>query len=80
MTELIDHGTKNQKLTASFYNQNLFEDSYKIRMARKAVLEYTDDLELVAAFMPAYTVRLSGWIRGLLYEERVCLLYTSFRY
>ncbi len=71
MTELIDHGTKNQKLTASFYNQNLFQDSYKIRMARKAVLEYTDDLELVAAFMPAYTVRLGGWIRGLLYEERV---------
>lgn len=60
MTELIDHGTKNQKLTASFYNQNLFQDSYKIRMARKAVLEYTDDLELVAAFMPAYTVRLGA--------------------
>ena len=64
MTELIDHGTKNQKLTASFYNKNLFQDSYKIRMARKAVLEYTDDLELVAAFMPAYT----------------CLLYTSLEF
>lgn len=69
MTELIDHGTKNQKLTASFYNQNLFQDSYKIRMARKAVLEYTDDLELVAAFMPAFTTRLGGWIRGLLYKD-----------
>ncbi len=70
MTELIDHGTKNQKLTASFYNQNLFQDSYKIRMARKAVLEYTDDLELVAAFMPAFTTRLGGWIRDLLYKDR----------
>lgn len=69
MFELIDHGTKNQKLTASFYNLNLFDDSLKIRAARKVVLEYTDDLELVAAFMPAFTMRLSGWIRGLLYQN-----------
>lgn len=70
MTELIDHGMKNQKLTASFYNQNLFHDTYKIRTAQKVVLEYTDDLELVAAFMPAFTGRLGGWIRGLLYKDR----------
>lgn len=73
MSQLIDHGTKNQKLTASFYNQNLFNDNYKIRMARKAVLEYTDDLELVAAFMPAFTLRLSGWIRDLLYKNRATI-------
>ena len=73
MSELIDHGTKNQKLTASFYNQNLFDDNYKIRMARKAVLEYTDDLELVAAFMPAFTMRLGGWIRDLLYKNRATI-------
>lgn len=71
MTELIDHGTKNQKLTASFYNQNLFHDTYKIRTARKVVLECSDDLELVAAFMPAFTMRLGGWIRGLLYKDSV---------
>ncbi|MDE6607100.1 MAG: DUF4132 domain-containing protein, partial [Lachnospiraceae bacterium] len=66
MMELVDHGTKNQKLTASFYNQNLFNEHLKMRTARKVVLEYTDDLELVAAFMPAFTMRLSEWIRGFL--------------
>lgn len=70
MTELIDHGTKNQKLTASFYNQNLFYESYKIRTARKVVLEYSNDLELVAAFLPAFTTRLDGWIRDLLYKDQ----------
>lgn len=69
MEELVDHGTKNQKLAASFYNQNLFDENLKIRVARKVILEHTQDLELVAAFMPAYTVRLSGQIRGLLYES-----------
>lgn len=68
MFDLIDYGTKNQKLTASFYNLNLFDDSLKIKAARKVVLEYTDDLELVAAYMPAFTMRLGGWIRGLLYQ------------
>lgn len=71
MMEFIDHGTKNQKLTASFYNQNLFDESLKIRTAQKVVLEYTDDLELVAAFMPAFTTRLGSQIRGLLYKDAV---------
>lgn len=69
MMELIDHGTKNQKLTASYYNQNLYDEGLKIRAARKVVLEQTDDLELVAAFMPAYTLRLRGWIDGLLHDK-----------
>ncbi|MCI8578857.1 MAG: DUF4132 domain-containing protein [Lachnospiraceae bacterium] len=69
MEELVDHGTKNQRLAASFYNQNIFDEDLKIRVARKVILEQTQDMELVAAFMPAYTVRLSGQIRGLLYES-----------
>lgn len=68
MFDLIDHGTKNQKLTASVYNLSLFDDSLKIKAARKVILEHTDDLELVAAYMPAFTMRLGGWIRGLLYQ------------
>lgn len=64
MMELIDHGTKNQKLTASFYNNNLFDIELKIQAAKKVVLEHTDDLELVAAFMPAFNTRLGSWITG----------------
>ncbi len=71
MEDLVDHGTRNQKLAASFYNHNLYDEDLKIRVAGKVILEHTGDLELVAAFMPAYTVRLSGQIRELLYEGRV---------
>ncbi|MCM1044090.1 MAG: DUF4132 domain-containing protein [Candidatus Gastranaerophilales bacterium] len=69
MAELIDHGSKNQKLTASLYNQSLYDDSLKIRMARKVIVEHTDDMELVAAFLPAYTVRLQNQISLLLVGE-----------
>ena len=70
MAQLIDHGTKNQKLIASYYNENLYDENLKIRTARKVILEHTDDLELVAAFMPAYTLRLREDIQGLLYYDQ----------
>lgn len=62
MKELIDHGTRNQMLTASYYNQMLYDDSYKSVVAKKAILEHPDDMELLACFMPAFTCRLD---RGL---------------
>lgn len=69
MTELVEHGTRNQKLAAAYYNQSLFDENLKMRTARKVILEYTDDLELVAAFLPAYMERLSYDIRGLLFHS-----------
>ena len=39
MKALIDHGTKPQKLAASFYNQSMQDDSYKSQAAKKAILE-----------------------------------------
>lgn len=71
MEALIDHGTKNQKLTASFYNEMLFDDEYKSRTARKAVLENKDDLELVACFMPAFKSRLDSELNNLLMIGRL---------
>lgn len=70
MEQLIDHGTKPQKLAASFYNGNLYLESLKVRMGRKVVLEQTEDLELAAAFFPAYESRLSSHIRGLLESDK----------
>lgn len=67
MMELIDHGTKNQKLTTSYYNQNLFDDTFKMCAARKAILEHSDDLELVAAFMPAFSSCQNANMQQLLY-------------
>ncbi|MCI9124370.1 MAG: DUF4132 domain-containing protein [Eubacterium sp.] len=68
--ELIAHGTKSQKLAASFYNQNLYEERIKIQAAKKAILEHADDLELVAAFMPAFTAQLSQSVRSLLFRNQ----------
>ena len=53
MGELVDHGTKNQKLSASFYNQCLYDKELELQTSRKVLLEHSDDLELVTAFMPA---------------------------
>lgn len=69
--ELISHGTKNQKLTASFYNRNLFDHTFKLRAARKVILEHTDDLELVAAFMPAFSDCQHEHLKQLLYWDKM---------
>ena len=66
MMDLIENGTKNQKLTASYYNQSLFDEKLKLRTAKKVILECWEDLELVAAYLPAFSVPLYGWIRDAL--------------
>lgn len=65
MGRIIDGGTKAQKLAVSYYNHSLFRESLKIQTAKKVLMEQTEDLELVAAFMPAYLSKLSSNIRGL---------------
>nr|MDE6924789.1 hypothetical protein [Acetatifactor sp.] len=69
MKGLIEHGTKNQKLTASYYNNMLYDTNLRIEAARKVVMEHTEDLELVAAFMPAFNLNLNDQITGLLYQK-----------
>jgi len=65
MERLVVSGTRAQKLAASYYNENLYLDSLKERMGKKVVLEQTDDLELTAAFFPAYTAKISSNIQKL---------------
>ncbi len=62
MERLIRSGTRPQKLAAGFFNHNLHEARYKQRVAKQAILEYHEDLELLALFMPAYTSELSSSI------------------
>lgn len=69
MTELAAHGTKQQKLTASYYNQSLYFEKLQYRVARKVILENADDLELVAAFFPALSSNVSSRINGLLKRD-----------
>ncbi len=64
MEKLVDHGTKNQKLTASYYNRTLYDREIRMRVAEKVILEQ-DDMELCAAFMPAFDEWVSGHIRKI---------------
>ncbi len=70
MEELVEYGTKNQKLTASFYNNNLHDDKIRIQVAKKVLLEQSEDMELVAAFMPAFLSPLSRWIQEAMEGNR----------
>ncbi len=69
MERLVEAGTKNQKLTASFYNNSLHDEQIRIRVAKKVLLEQSDDLELTAAFMPAFAERTGKLIRKAIGER-----------
>ena len=66
MEELITHGTKNQKLTVSYYNKTLYSGQLQRRIAKKVILEQYDDLELVTAFLSIYSEYVVIWVRELL--------------
>ncbi len=59
MEALVDTGTKNQRLTAAFYNGTLYDREIRLKTAKKVILEQ-EDMELSAAFMPAFDEWLSG--------------------
>lgn len=52
--ELIRNGTKNQKMTASYFNLSLQHDYFKQRAAKEAIISWPEDLELVACFLPSF--------------------------
>ncbi|NBH71407.1 DUF4132 domain-containing protein [Clostridiaceae bacterium] len=70
MERLVDEGTKNQRLTASFYNNSLYDEKIRIRVAKKVILEHAGDVELTAAFLPAFAERTMRLIRKAM-KERV---------
>ncbi|MCI9283060.1 MAG: DUF4132 domain-containing protein [Lachnospiraceae bacterium] len=69
MEQLVEQGTKNQRLTASFYNNSLHDERIRIQVAKKVILEQTDDLQLTAAFMPAFAERTDRLIRKAMNEK-----------
>lgn len=52
--ELIRSGTKNQKMTASYFNQSLQYGYLKNKAAKEAILSWPEDMELVACFLPGF--------------------------
>ena len=69
MGELVDHGTKNQKLSASYYNRCLYDKDLELQTSRKVLLEHAEDLELVTAFMPGFSFSIRNWIQESFEEQ-----------
>lgn len=69
MRYLIDQGTKNQRLTASFYLNSIYDKEYKKEIAKKVIGEHVDDLELVACFTPVFTEDLVDNIQKLFKKD-----------
>ncbi len=67
--KLVENGTKNQKMTASYFNRTLQEKRLKGTAAKKVILTYQDDLELVACYMPCFMENAQGCLRDLLLDE-----------
>ena len=52
--DLVKHGTKNQRMTASYFNRSLQVEELKMQAAKEVLFNHPDDLELVACFMPSF--------------------------
>lgn len=52
--ELIAHGTRHQKMTASYFSLSLQEEGLKMQVSKEIIMNYPEDLELVACFLPCF--------------------------
>ncbi len=72
--ELVEKGTKNQKMTASYFNRSLQRSDFMIEAAKDVILNHREDLELVACFMPSFLPymegQLSACVSGRYYSSK----------
>lgn len=69
MQQLIKTGTKNQKMTASYFNASLQRPELKNQAAKQVIRDYPDQLELVACFMSSFMSQTGVVFRSLLEKE-----------
>lgn len=70
MLELIKNGTKNQKLTASYFNRSPQDQRLSARAAREVFLTYPEDLELMACYLPGFMGSLYSIMSDLVWGKR----------
>jgi len=51
---IIENGTRNQKLTLSYYVRNLSYEMFSNRISKKVIEAYPDDYEILACYFPSY--------------------------
>lgn len=69
MQRLIREGTKNQRMTASYFNNSLQYASLKRKAAKEAVFSHPEDLELIACFLPGFMDNAGQCLSRLLVDE-----------
>ena len=63
------HGTKHQKMTASYFVGSLQDEQLGMKAAKEIILNDPDDAELVACFMPCFMGAVSSHFYRLVKEE-----------
>lgn len=63
MEQLARTGTRNQRLTISYYNRMVQDRNLRRRVAMQMFEQYPEDYELLAAFMPTYMADTDKYVR-----------------
>lgn len=66
---LVRSGTKNQRMTASYFNNTLQEPTLQMQAAKEVIVSYPDDLELSAAFMPGFMKNVQEKLQQLVTQD-----------
>lgn len=68
--ELVQNGTKQQKMTASYFMLSLQDEKLQMTASKEVFLSCAEDLELAACFMPSFMGGTSSYLYDLGTEKR----------
>ena len=77
MLEIAESGTKNQRLTISYYNQYMQFSEFSGQASRKILETYPEDHQMAAAFMPTYLSAVDTIIRNCIKTEKNQSVYNA---
>lgn len=66
---LICRGTRQQKMTASYFSYSLQDEKLRMQVSKEAILSAPEDLEFVACFMPGFMASANSRFYSLVKEE-----------
>lgn len=66
---LIKYGTRDQKMTASYFILFLQDREGQMKAAKEAILSYPDDIELAACYMPSFMISTTSYIYKLIEDK-----------
>ncbi|MDE7340370.1 MAG: DUF4132 domain-containing protein [Lachnospiraceae bacterium] len=66
---LVKNGTKQQKMTASYFCLSLQDMNLRMRASKEVLLTYPEDLELIACFMPGFMTTAGSCFYQLAKDE-----------